>query len=211
MFGALNQRVARKIITISLLVIAELTLLSLGTWQLYRLNYKTQLIEIISKQTQLPAIETITEPIEYYRQVELHGKLLADKIIYVYSLNEKGEPGYDIIVPFVTGGKIIPVKYEWVKEKNYSKLDNTIIGMVVPIPRKNNFTPNNDLVKNTWYYVDIDQLETFTGNKLLPALIVRNASPDMFKAHIRNDHLGYAMIWYSFAAILLIVVYIKRH
>ena len=143
MFGALNQRVARKIITISLLVIAELTLLSLGTWQLYRLNYKTQLIEIISKQTQLPAIETITEPIEYYRQVELHGKLLADKIIYVYSLNEKGEPGYDIIVPFVTAGKIIPVKYEWVKEKNYSKLDNTIIGMVVPIPRKNNFTPKN--------------------------------------------------------------------
>ena len=210
MFGALNKRVTRKIITILLLVTAELILLSLGTWQLYRLNYKTNLIENISEQTQLPAIETISEPITYYRQVKLHAKLLTDKVAYVYGLNEKGEPGYDVIVPLATEEKVVLVKYDWVKEKNYDKMSNVITGMIVPIPRKNNFTPDNDVAKNIWYYVDIEQMEKFMDHKLLPALIIRNASADTFKAYIKNDHLGYAIIWYSFAAILLLITFIKR-
>lgn len=210
MFGALNKRVMRKIITIFLLIAAELTLLSLGAWQLYRLNYKTNLIENISEQTKLPAIETISEPITYYRQIKLNGKLLTDKIIYVYSLNEKGEPGYDVIVPLAIEEDIILVKYDWGKEKNYGKMDNIITGIIVPIPRKNNFTPDNDVAKNIWYYVDIDQMEKFINHKLLPALIIKNAGLDEFKTHIRNDHLGYAIIWYGFAAILLVIIFIRK-
>ncbi len=209
MFGVLNKRFMRKTITISLLIIAEFILISLGTWQLFRLDYKTQLIETISKQTHLPAVNEIVEPVEYYKQVKLHGKLLKEKIIYLYNLNEKGEAGYDVIVPYETGGKIILVKYEWVKEKNYDKMNDKIAGMIIPISRKNKFTPDNDPAKNIWYYVDIYQLEKFTDHKLLPALIIRNANPDIFKTYIRNDHFGYAMIWYSFAAILLIISYIK--
>ena len=37
-----------------------------------------------------------------------------------------------------------------------------------------------------------------------------NAKSDDFKKYIRNDHLGFAIIWYSFAAILLIIIFIKR-
>jgi surfeit locus 1 family protein len=209
MFGVLNKRFMRKTITILLLIIAEFILISLGTWQLYRLDYKTQLIETISKQAHLPAVNEVVEPIEYYRQVKLHGKLLTEKIVYVYSLNEKGEAGYDVIVPYKTGEKVIPVKYEWVKEKNHDKMNDKITGMIIPISGKNKFTPDNNPTKNIWYYVDLDQLEKFTDRKLLPALIIRNANPDIFKTSIRNDHFGYAVIWYSFAAILLIISYIN--
>ena len=211
MFGAHNKRIARKIIAILLLVVAEITLLSLGTWQLYRLSYKTSLIENISQQNKFPAIETISEPITYYRQVKPQGNLLKDKIIYIYSLNDKGEPGYDMIIPFkLKTDKVILVKYDWVKEKNYNEINSDITGMIIPVPRKNNFTPDNDVAKNIWYYVDIAQLEKFTNHKLLPGLIIRNAKSDDFKKYIRNDHLGYAIIWYSFAAILLIIIFIKR-
>ncbi len=211
MFGVPNKRIARKIIGILLLVVAEIALLSLGTWQLYRLNYKNNLIENISQQNKFPTIETISEPITYYRQVKPQGNLLKDEIIYVYSLNDKGEPGYDVIIPFkLKANEIILVKYDWAKEKNCNEINSDITGMIVPVPRKNNFTPDNDVAKNIWYYVDIAQLEKFTDHKLLPGLIIRNAKSDDFKKYIRNDHLGYAIIWYSFAAILLIIIFIKR-
>jgi surfeit locus 1 family protein len=205
--------VIKKFCIVILLLGAELTLLALGTWQVYRLNYKTDLIQSLTNQLQLPPIEKLQEPITYYRQVNLSGQFLIDKTMYMYNLNKQGKPGYNLIIPFkLRDNKIVLVKYSWVKDKNQNiedDLPSIIKGVIMPVEGKSKFIPENELERNQWYYINLSQMERFTGLNLLPIIINTDINPDDLPLSIRNDHLGYAIIWYALAAIGAIIIFIK--
>ena len=74
--------------------------LVLGTWQIYRLDWKKNLINEIEIGLKSNPINFSEKIKKNYQRVSLSGEYILDKQIYLYSLNEKGQPGYDVITPF---------------------------------------------------------------------------------------------------------------
>ncbi|MBN8531935.1 MAG: hypothetical protein J0L97_08775, partial [Alphaproteobacteria bacterium] len=87
------------------------------------------------------------------------------------------------------------------------------LAVMIRAPKKKGyFVPENNLAKNYWFYVDMAQAREFTGLELLPfyAEAIGKAAKDTYpetsepKVDFLNDHLKYAIIWYSLAVILVI-------
>ena len=143
----------------------------MGTWQLYRLQWKQDLISQIDKGLKNSPIQYSSTLDKNYQRVQLNGRYIFEKQIYLYSLNEKGEPGYDVITPFKTVKKEnVLVNRGWINKEKKNNLpmvssDANIIGMLRAANRKNLFTPENDLEENIWFYLDLREIEKITGIK----------------------------------------------
>ncbi len=213
---------------------AIIVLLGLGTWQVQRLQWKNNLMVAVNEKIAFPVIDLpqVVDNFEdlQYRKVRIKGEFLNDKEIYLFvgAKEFKGKMGYDIITPFKReDGSVVLVVRGWVpyEKKTADKRPESVINGVVEIEGmlhkgevQKGFTPDNDVAKNLWYWIDVAAVEKFTGEKL-PNLYVRvlkkddsNLLPiggDEVIRH-RNDHLQYAVTWYSFAVILL-GIYIIYH
>jgi len=75
---------------------------ALGTWQLYRLQWKQDLISQISEGLKSTPIKYSQNINKNYQKVILTGKYNFKNQIYLYSLNDKGQPGFDVVTPFET-------------------------------------------------------------------------------------------------------------
>ena len=78
-----------------------LILLSLGAWQLYRLNWKLDLISEIENSLENIPIELSKADKKNYLRIKTSGKVDFNKQIYLYNLNENGNPGFEVINPIV--------------------------------------------------------------------------------------------------------------
>ncbi len=196
----------------------------MGTWQLYRLQLKENLINQIRDGLN-------SEPIKYshlidknFQRVYLVGKYDFKNQIYLYSLNEKGQPGYDVITPFKTSlNKNVLINRGWIskdkKEKpeiNYHK-NNKIQGFLKNKSKKNIFKPENDIKNNIWFSINIDQIQNFTGKSFsnhvvyLDDDIIDIPSPKKISIDVPNNHLKYAITWYSISiSILFYFLYFRK-
>ena len=197
---------------------------SLGTWQLYRLQWKLDLIDQINAGLK-------SEPVKYskiikknYQRVTVEGKFKFNKQIYLYSLNETGKPGFDVITPLMTNSnEHVLVNRGWI-EKNYKDLksinaikDNEIVGIFREIPKPNMFKPKNDIFKNVWFSLNQNDLKKFTGINFRNYVIFLEGkktnlpTPKVITANLTNNHLKYALTWYSVAlSILIYFLYFRK-
>lgn len=204
-------------------------LLGLGTWQVHRLIWKTGLIHQIESQQNLSPVSLSETPaISLYRPVTVTGRFLHNTEFHLYTgpHHMGGKPGYNIITPLeYENGKIVMVNRGWVEEtkKNSSARpetltpgDVTLEGILVPAETKRVFTPENDIPHNVWLWVDRDAMSESLGKPVFPDIFLSRRQlgyslaypvPAPFALSIRNDHLQYAITWYSLG-IALIVIYI---
>ena len=93
----------KRLILFKIFVFFFITLFCiLGTWQLYRLQWKQDLINQISVGLNSSPVQFSQKNNKNYQRVILIGKYDFNNQIYLYSLNEKGQPGFDVITPFET-------------------------------------------------------------------------------------------------------------
>ena len=93
-----------------------------------------------------------------YQRVVSEGTFNFKDQIYLYSLNEKGKPGYDIVTPFkTTQNENVLVNRGWIgKElKGSSQINSNIktkkiTGLLRKIYKPNIFKPDNDLKNNIY-------------------------------------------------------------
>ena len=195
----------------------------LGTWQLYRLQWKQDLINQISAGINSSPIQFSQKNNKNYQRVFLIGKYDFKNQIYLYSLNEKGQPGFDVITPFETLNKEnVLVNRGWIKKelKNKPEINNlstNIMGMTKQSNRKNIFTPENDTIKNLWFYINIDEIEKFIGKKFNKFIVyledetINTPEPKKITIDMPNNHLKYAITWYSISiSILFYYLYFRR-
>ena len=197
---------------------------SLGTWQLYRLQWKLDLIDQINTGLK-------SEPVKYskiikknYQRVSVEGKFKFNKQIYLYSLNETGKPGFDVITPLMTNSnEHVLVNRGWI-DKNYKDLksinvikENEIVGIFREIPKSNMFKPKNDIFKNVWFSLNQNDLKRFTGINFRNYVIFLEGkktnlpTPKVITANLTNNHLKYALTWYSVAlSILIYFLYFRK-
>ena len=196
---------------------------SLGTWQLYRLQWKQNLINQISEGLKSNPIKYSKNIKKNYQKVVLVGEYNFKKQIYLYSLNSKGQPGFDVVTPFQTVNKEnVLVNRGWIKKelKNDPKIDypkKIITGMLRMANRKNIFTPDNDINANIWFSVNLEDLQKITDKKFNKFIVyledknINTPKPKKITVDVPNNHLKYAITWYSISiSILFYYLYFRK-
>jgi len=197
-------------------------LLSLGSWQLYRLNWKLDLISEIENSLKINPVELSKSNNKNYLRIKTSGTVDFDKQIYLYNLNNSGKPGFEVINPILIGNENYLINRGWIpfnkKDKAEINLINTnhIIGTLKKQSKANSFKPENDIEKNYWFTLDRDDIFSYTGKKFSKYIIYINGDyktpePKVITANVSNNHKKYAITWFSMAiSILLIYLYFRK-
>ena len=131
-----------------------LILLSLGFWQLYRLNWKLNLIIEIENSLKNDPVDLLKNEKKNYLRIKTSGEIDFDKQIYLYNLNEIGKPGFEVINPIVIDNQNYLINRGWIKfdQKNKPEINSfnqqNIIGTLKLQSKASLFKPENDLKKN---------------------------------------------------------------
>ena len=182
----------------------------LGTWQLVRLQWKNNLINQISKGLESSVTSYSSKIQTNYQRVSVEGEYDYKKQIYLYSLNEKGEPGYEVVTPFKTlSSENILINRGWIKtaQKNENKINGTINKRIQGLLRKNSkkniFKPDNEIDKNIWFSIDLEDVKKYTGKTFNEYILyledenINTPKPKQITIDLPNNHLKYAITWYS--------------
>ena len=197
-------------------------LLSLGTWQLVRLNWKIKLINQIESSLKNEPINLSNIPLKNYLKVKTKGSINYEYQIYLYNLNEKGEPGFEVVSPLTIDDKNYLLNRGWIPfDKKNNKIinkvnENNIFGILKKQTKANIFKPKNDISGNYWFTLNRDDIFKFTGQKFSPYIIYLSnknelPKPKKITSDISNNHKKYAITWFSLAvSILLIYLYFRK-
>ena len=199
-----------------------LTLLSLGFWQIYRLNWKLELIEQIENSLKNNPVELSNIEKKNYLRIKTSGDVDFDKQIYLYNLNDAGKPGFEVINPIKIGDENYLVNRGWIpfEKKDLPEINlvdqNQIVGTLMLQTKPSIFKPENDIEKNYWFTLDREDILKFTGRNFSEYVIYLNGDykipkPRVITAKISNNHKKYAITWFSMAiSILLIYLYFRK-
>ena len=199
-----------------------LTLLSLGFWQIYRLNWKLELIEQIENSLKNDPVELSNVEKKNYLRIKTSGDIDFDKQIYLYNLNDAGKPGFEVINPIKIGDENYLMNRGWIpfEKKDLPELNlvdqNQIIGTLMLQTKPSTFKPENDIEKNYWFTLNREDISKFTGRNFSQYVIYLNGDykipkPRVITAKISNNHKKYAITWFSMAiSILLIYLYFRK-
>ena len=196
--------------------------IALGSWQLVRLNWKLNLIEQIQSSLKDEPININNTVLKNYLRIKAIGTIDFENQIYLYNLNEKGEPGFEVINPIKINNENYLLNRGWIpfnkkNEKEINIIDeNNIIGILRKQIKANMFKPKNDILNNYWFTLNRQDLYKLTGEKFSPYIIYLSSKSElpkakMITANISNNHKKYAITWFSLAiSILLIYLYFRK-
>ena len=189
--------------------------LLLGTWQVFRLNLKNNLISTLEKNLKKNSISFNEDLDKEYTKVLLKKKHLKSKI-FLYNLN-KGEIGFKVIVPYeVNSSLVVLVDKGWIRKDKIDLIKNTLLnedvieGYTKKIREKNLFTPNNNIKEDFLYSVETDSLKKSLNKNIYPLLIIQTSKtnkdivPNDYVIRLPNNHLQYAITWYGLALVTII-------
>ena len=196
--------------------------MSLGFWQLYRLNWKLELISQIESSLNKDPVELTTSKKKNYLKIKTSGDIDFDKQIYLYNLNENGKPGFEVVNSIIINDENYLINRGWIpfEKKNSSEINiinqNEIIGTILLQPKYSSFKPKNDLPNNYWFTLNRDDIFKFTGKTFSNYIIYLGGNykapkPRVITAKISNNHKKYAITWFTMAiSILLIYLYFRK-
>ncbi len=198
-----------------------LIFLSLGTWQLIRLNWKIELISEINNSLDDDAVSFDGKYPKNYKKVKFDVDINDTQVIFLYSLNENGEPGFDVINSIKIDNFNYLLNRGWIpkemKDKPFEILDNSLEGILREKSKKNIFKPDNNLKDNYWFTLNDNDLLSFTGKAFSKFIIYETNNNNLFpktkkiNANISNNHLKYSLTWFSLAiSIFLIYLYFRK-
>ena len=197
-------------------------LLSLGSWQLYRLNWKLNLLSEIENSLKNDPVEFSEVDKKNYLRIKTSGIIDFNKQIYLYNLNESGKPGFEVINPIIINNENYLINRGCIPfdKKDRSEInlinESSIIGTLKQQHKASTFKPDNDLNKNYWFTLNREDIFKYTEKKFSDYIIYLNGDyklpkPKVITANISNNHKKYAITWFSMAiSILLIYLYFRK-
>ena len=197
--------------------------IALGTWQIVRLNWKLELLNKIDVSLKKEPVDLMTNPPEDYLKIKTSGVIDFDKQIYLYSLNEKGAPGFNVVNPIIINNKNFLLNRGWIPfdKKNTKEIDifdhRIILGTLKKQTKGSKFKPVNDVKNNYWFTLDRNDILEYTNKKFSPFVIYLNNNlelpkPKIITVNISNSHKKYAITWFSLAlSIFLFYLYVRKN
>lgn len=229
----------RAILTGIAFLAALAILLSLGTWQVERLQWKEKLLADIAERRVAPpvtlgeieAMAARGEDIEY-RPVTVTGVFANNRERHFFA-TWRGQTGYYVYTPlqladgrflFVNRG-FVPYEAKEPEMRKQGQLtgEQTVTGLARArlAEKPSAIVPENDLAKNIFYWKDLDAMAASTGiaaDRLVPFFIDAGDAPNpkglpigaVTQFDLPNNHLQYALTWYGLAAALVGVMLYAR-
>ncbi len=203
----------------------------LGSWQLLRLNWKNDLMDNINNSIINPDLFSNDNNYNNLVSVKLDKNYtILDKPIFIESKTFNGNPGYHLILPLKYNNEMYSViNFGWFKDKDFDQVKNIIKKYVavnnakVYIREFNSdkpfFTPENNLLNNTWYSVNKNDFNQFYKYEfpskyyfvLLDDRITKYSfNPLVF---LRNNHLNYSITWFllSLSSIVMLLIIRRKY
>ncbi len=214
---------------------AVLLLLALGFWQVERLFWKKDLIAQRQAAVAAPRVAA-PRSLEEARGMEFHhivdeGVFLHDKEIFLGATSEAGRQGYQVLTPLLeVGGRtvlinrgFIPAELKDSNKRDVGQIAGTVriqgLLRLPPAERPAWFLPDNRPDLNYWFWVDLPAMSAADGlDRVAPFYIDADETPNpggwpkggVTRLVLPNDHLQYAITWFSLA-VALIVIYVLFH
>lgn len=202
-------------------------LLGLGTWQVFRLDWKLDLLQRVDdrmRSAPAPLPAAIDDPQDWdYQPVTLQGEILHDREMRLLSQFDDGRVGVHLIVPLVRAdapdAPPVLIDRGWLPQDaedadiHRPPAPTDITGVArVPDPQ-GWFTPANDPEAGDWYWRDLPAMGRAAGFDAVAPLIVEASRAgegvlplgNHASADIPNNHLQYALTWYALAVALLVI------
>jgi surfeit locus 1 family protein len=199
---------------------------ALGTWQVQRLTWKSDLIaryedRLIREPLALPPQIDPTAIKDFdYRRVLATGTYRHDQEMLIGPRIHDGDDGYLVVTPLERkGGSTILICRGWISKKFKAQKDRphglpggevTVEGLLREPWKKNMFTPDNNPGKNEFYFPDVEQMARLTDSQ--PVWIEETMLPEFLESHrreekgipigrapevnLRNNHAQYIFTWY---------------
>lgn len=214
-------------------------LLGLGVWQLQRLDWKHGLIATMEERLAAPPVALppadewarLDPEMIDYRHMSATGHFDNAHEFHYFTQDDQGAAGYSLLVPLLLkgGGAIIvdrgfvPQDKKAPETRPGSQIEGevTVTGIVRRPGRRGAFDGDNDLAKNIWYVRDPALMaQSISLAPVAPFLLEADPvpgadtkalpRPGAARVELTNPHLQYALTWFSFA-VILIVIYIAYH
>jgi surfeit locus 1 family protein len=225
---------ARAVVAGVLLLAVLAILLSLGTWQVQRLQWKDALLADMAERrvappAELSEIEALAAggaDIEY-RPVRVTGTFANNRERHFFA-TWHGRTGFYVYTPLVLAdGRYLFVNRGFVpfenKEPEMRKQgqltgQQAVIGLARSrlAEKPSAIVPENDIAKNIFYWKDLDAMAATTdipADRLVPFFVDAGDAPNpkgmpigaVTQFDLPNNHLQYAVTWYGLALALLLV------
>lgn len=192
-------------------------LISLGVWQLRRLDWKeTMLAEISAKIAAAPvAIDGLAAPdsaSDMYRPVTVDGRTTGQELLTLSGRKGEGA-GYEVIAAFetATGRRILLDRGFIPEEAKAAARPATEVsgtGNLLWPNETDSYTPRPDPKSGLWFARDVEAMAKSLSTE--PVMVVlasatgdaQGISPTpVDTTSIANDHLNYAITWFSLAVV----------
>lgn len=190
-------------------------LIGLGVWQMQRLTWKETILAEIDARIQAAPADLPAAPApdaDRYRPVAVAGRLTGEEVLVLVSRKQIG-PGYRVIAVMETDtGRRILIDRGFLPEAARGLPRETaalaVTGNLHWPAEVDSFTPAPDARTGVWFARDLPAMAQ--ALRAEPVLVVaRSDTGDgidpmpVDSAAIPNDHLGYAIQWFSLAAVWL--------
>jgi surfeit locus 1 family protein len=189
-------------------------LLGLGNWQMERLAWKEGILAEIDTRIAAEPVDLPAAPdpeADKYLPVRIDGQIGESALRVLVSQKQVGA-GYRVISPLDTGERRILLDRGFIRVSEDIPAppegEVSITGNLHWPDDRNDSTPENDVAGNTWFARDLEQMAGELGTEPLLVVARETSFSDapvtplpVDTAGIANDHLEYAMTWYSLAAI----------
>ncbi len=179
------------------MVCALTTLLALGFWQVERLAWKRAQIAAVTAAAEAPVLSAPAEGMDY-RRATFTGHYREKETLRFIAAKSGG---FVHLTPLVLtdGTTTLLVSRGWVAGQAPPPPETgvvTVSGVMRPLRGPRRFSPPNAPDKNIWFVEDLPAMRLATGHSLLPYVLETGPLP-----RLRNDHLGYAITWFTLAAL----------
>ena len=194
-------------------LIGTAILVGLGVWQVQRLEWKRALLAAMEARIAAAPVALPANPDperDRYLAVTVEGTILPGELQVLDSMKQVG-PGFRLIAPFRTAdGRRILIDRGFVRETRRDAVralgPATVQGNLLWPQETDSFTPAPDRASNTWFARDVPLMAQALDTE--PVMLVAASQTDpavtplpVDTAGVPNDHLQYAITWFSLAAI----------
>ena len=198
------------------------TTFALGVWQVQRLFWKQGVID--ARQTKSQAAPLTTLPAAFdpaahgFRRAQVSGEFQHGKELYVGARSLNGNLGFHVVTPLrLADGSHLLINRGWIptslkptslRAAGQLKGRVTVTGYLRGAQAPGWFTRDNKPGINMWYVVNPRAMAAATGLpkvRLFYLEAAKAAIPGGYplggqtRLHLRNDHLQYAITWFSMA------------
>lgn len=191
------------------LALIPLTAFALGTWQVQRLSWKSELIakfedRLVRDPLPLPPRVDPSAIHEFdYRRVWARGRWRHDLEMLVGPRTHEGGDGYLVVTPFerVVGGggvkSLVLVCRGWIarkfreqearSEEALPRGEVVVEGLLREPFKKNMFTPNNNLEKGEFYFPDVVEMAGYVGPQCQAVWVEETMQSDLLETWRREE------------------------